>query len=255
MLSLYCFFPFSHSAIMEVAAYLPNTEDLVWVFTLFNMASACEDMELHPRISGAGCVLDNSISLLAVEEHECVLHCLAHKTCKAVNYDVQNKVCVRIETPCPVVETQLHVNYQILAIVPVDECVRWVATHDWNYPRIVKVNQNVGGDYPLGVARLTSGGDTLPAKWPNNIFLFEVLAVNEACSLRWVYYDASRSDPLPTGAIQGGHWSDGTPLYVALVYASADRHVVGYYNYATRMGTCDYNGENNKQDIELLIVT
>ena len=259
---------FSHSAIMEVPAYLPSTEALTWVLTFFNMALACEQMELHPRILGAGCVWDNSISLLAVEEHECVLRCLAHKTCKAVNYDVQNEVCVRSETPCPVVETQPNVNYQILATVPVDECAQWVATHDWNYPRIVKVNQDVGGDYPLGVARLTSGGDTLPAKWPDNHVnaftiksgsvtyssTFEVLVVNEACSLRWLYYDASSSDPLPTGAIQGGKRSDGTPLYVALIYARVDRHVVGYYNPATRMGTCDYNGENNKQDIELLTV-
>ena len=259
---------FSHSAIMEFPAYLPCTEGLVWVFTLFNLASTCKEIQIHSQILGAGCVWDNSFSLLAVEKHECVLHCLAHKTCKAVNYNVQDKVCVRSETPCPVVEIQPNVNYQILARVPVDGCVQWVTTHDWNYPRIVKVNQNVGGDYPLGVTRLTSGADILPAKWPNNnanvytiksgsvtySSTFEVLAVNEACSLRWVYYDASRSDPLPTGAIQGGQWSDGTPLYVALIYARVDKHVVGYYNHATRMGTCDYSGENNIQDIELLIV-
>ena len=159
-------------------------------------------------------------------------------------------------------------NYQILATVPVDGCVQWVATHDWNYPRIVKVNQDIGEDYPVGVARLTSDGFILPAKWPNNnanvytikfrsvaySSTFEVLTINDTRSLRWVYFDASSSDPLPSGAIQGGQLSDGTHLYVAVTYARVDRHVVGYYNHATRMGTCDYSGENNKQHIELLIV-
>ena len=62
------------------------------------------------------------------------------------------------------------------------------------------------------------------------------------------------SDPLPTGAIQGGQWSDGTPLYVALGYARVDKHVIGYYNHATRIGTCDYFGVNNVQNLELLVV-
>ena len=173
------------------------------------------------------------------------------------------------ETPCPVVETRHNVNYQIMAIVPVNECAQWVATHDWNYLRILKANQDVGGNFPLGVARITSGGDILPAKWPNNnayvytiksggvtySSTFEILTVNEACSLRWVYYDASSSDPLPNGTIHGGQRSDGTPLYVALISAGVDRNVVGYYNHATRMGTCDYGGEHNIQIMELLIIT
>ena len=264
---MFCLIVFSRFAIMIIPVYSPSMGALIWISTLLNMGLACEEIILHPRIIGAGCAWDNRITYFSVEEHECVLRCFSHKTCKAINYDVQNKVCIRSETACPVVETQANVHYQILAVVPVDECVQWVATHDWNYPRIVKASQNVGGDYPVGVARLTFGGDILPAKWPNNhasaftiksgvtySSTFEVLTVNENCSLRWVYYDASSSDPLPVGAIQGGQWSDGTPLYVALVYATLDRHVVGYYNHATRMGTCDYSGEKNIQDIELLIV-
>ena len=254
---------------MIIPSDLPNTAALVWMFTLFSKGSSCEQMTLSPRILGAGCAWDNAMTVLTVEEHECVLGCFTHKTCKAINYDVQSKACTRSETPCPVVEPQPNVNYQILATVPVDECVQWVATHDWNYPRIVKVNREViTGNYPLGVARFVSGGDLLPAKWPDNnanvytiksggvafTSAFEVLVVKETWSLRWVYFDASSSDPLPTGAIQGGQWSDGTPLYVALVYARADKHVIGYYNHATRIATCDYFGTNNLKNLELLVV-
>ena len=100
------------------------------------------------------------------------------------------------------VETQTIVDYQILAIHPVDGCVQWVNARDWNYPRIVKVNRNLnGGYYPLGVARLTSGTDMLLARWSNNdanVYpvtygittsgsTFEFMVVSEACSLRWLY--------------------------------------------------------------------
>ena len=249
--------------------YWPSILIYVWVSDFFYRASPCELTLVSVRLLNTGCAWDNAVTFVAWEERECLMRCILDKTCMAITYSVQNGICIRSDTLCPVVETQPNVNYQILATVPVDECVQWVATHDWNYPRIVKVNQDVGGDYPLGVARLTSGGDILPAKWPNNnadVFTiksgsvtysstFEVLAVNEACSLRWLYYDASSSDPLPNGKIQGGQRSDGTPLYVALIYARVDRHVVGYYNHATRMGTCDYGGEQNVQIMELLIVT
>ena len=253
---------------MTLPQYLPSITAIFWISKCSNPVSSCESMSIRDRLFGIRCAWDNPVVLAGVDEHECVMRCLPDKTCKAVNYDVQNKICTRNDTPCPVVETQPNANYQILATVPVDECAQWVATHNWNYLRIVKVNQNIGADYPVAVARLTSDGYILPAKWSNNganvytiksgsiahSSTFEVLTVNEACSLRWVYYDASSSDPLPTGAIQGGRLSDGTPLYVALIYARVDRHVVGYYNHATRMGTCEYYGENNKQDIELLIV-
>ena len=80
---------------------------------------------------------------MAGEERECLMRCVLDKTCRAVNYNVQNRVCMRSETPCPVVETQPNVNYQILTMVPVDECVQWGAKPDSNQPRIVKVNQEV----------------------------------------------------------------------------------------------------------------
>ena len=249
--------------------YLPSILTYIWVSDFFQWVSSCELTLITDRLLNTGCAWHNPATYVVGEERECLMRCVLDKTCRAVNYNVQNRVCMRSETPCPVVETRHNVNYQILAIVPVNECVQWVATHDWNHPPIVKVNRDVGGDFPLGVARITFGGDILPAKWPNNnayvytvksgsvtySSTFEILVVNKACSLRWVYYDASSSNPLPTGAIQGGQLSDETPLYVALIYATVDRHVVGYYNHATRMGTCDYGGEYNVHIMELLIVT
>ena len=123
--TMYCFIPFIVILPLLRSQLILGTEALTWLLTLFNMASGCEQMELHPRILGARCVWDCSISFLTAEEHACALRCLAHKAYKAINNDIENKVCARSETPFPSsLETQ--------AAVPVDECVQWVATHDWN---------------------------------------------------------------------------------------------------------------------------
>ena len=220
-------------------------------------------------VTGAGCSWENPVNITGVTIHECVLHCALNEKCKAVNYDIESNVCMRMTIPCPVIETQPHVYYQMLTAAVEDVCVRWVAIHDWNYQRMVKVNQDVDGNYPLGVARIETGaGDILPAKWPNNnhnVFtvksaalfsgsLFDVLVVHESCSLRWVFYDASNGNPLPTGAIQGGHLTDGTPLYVALMHATDIRRVIGYYNHDARMGTCEYGGVHSRQLMNILAI-
>ena len=242
---------------------------LFWVPNLSKLVPSCDVLSSQGMVTGAACPWDNPVNITGVTINECVLHCALDQRCNAVNYDVESDVCMRMAEPCPIIETQPHVHYQMLTVAAKDECVRWVATHDWNYQRVVKINQNVGGNYPLGVARIeTTEGDILPGKWPNNdnnAFTikssnkfygphFDVLVVYEACSLRWVYYDASNGNPLPTGAIQGGHWAEGTPLYVAAIYIRDDRRVVGYYNHETQMGTCEYRGVNNEQHMDILVI-
>ena len=248
---------------------LLNAERVFWYLTFFRLVfSSCYVMSVQNRIVGAGCAWDNPLNHTGVVEHQCVLSCMSDKGCTAVNYDVHSNVFMRMSEPCPVIETQPLVNYLILASPPNDECVQWIATHDWNYHRMVKVSMK--SNFPLGVARIvTTAGDVLPAKWPHNqnrAFTiktgsvvynveFEALVVNQACSLQWVYYDASSDNPLPIGAIRGGQWADGIPLYVSVIYARDDRRVIGYYNHEIRMGTCDYMGaECNKRDMDILVV-
>ena len=218
---------------------------------------------------GFGCAWDTQDNFTHVAEHECILRCFVDKLCRAVNYDVQENVCMRIEEPCPVVGVQQHVHYQILAEDPEGGCVQWVATNDWNYPRMVKYNRQINGVAWQGVVRLTNAGETLPGRWnlgdtdaisiQNNTKLatgtFDVLVVNEVCSLVWVYYDAASGKPMPPGAILGGHLADGTPLYVAAVNLSKRRSfLVGYYNHVTRKATCYLSGVHDVQQMSLLTV-
>ena len=184
---------------------------------LSNRVSTCKAMRLRDRLIGSGCAWDNHGNISGAE-HECVLRCMFDKSCAAVNYDAKEYVCRTMELPCPVVETHQDVHYQILTSKPSAGCVRWVATQDCNYPRMVKYNHAlVGNSRWHAVARFMINNEMLPAKWhfflnktcavqANSVHcttVFEVLLVNEVCSLKWVYHDASRGKPLPTGAVAG----------------------------------------------------
>ena len=227
--------------------------------TFLKSVTCCESFHLRDRLLGYGCAWNNQVIITDVAEHECVLRCMLDKSCTAVNYDVQDRVCMRMEVPCPVLETHQHTHYQILAPPPMDGCVQWLVSNDWNSPRMVKYNNKPGSVH--GVARLDSAGELLPARWPrdsqkaftvqnNDEFshiVFEVLVVNKSCSLGWVNYNASSGNPLHPGAILGGHLADGTLVYVALFPVTSSRKLVGYYNHETRLGTFYYYKVRNTQ--------
>ena len=227
---------------------------------LLKSVISCESFHLHDKLLGYGCGWNNQVIITDVAEHECVLRGMLDKSCTAVNYDVQDRVCMRMEVPCPVLEIHQYVHYQILTPTPADGCVLWMVPNDWSHPRMVKYINKPESRH--AVARIESAGELLPAKWPRNVpkassvqnnaqfsdSVFEVLVVKESCSLRWVNYNASSGNPLPPGAILGGHLADGTLLYVALFQVAASRKMVGYYNDETRMGTCSFYGVRNIQD-------
>ena len=237
------------------------------LFELPNPVSSCKSVALRDRLIGFGCAEDNQKTFTDVAEHECILHCVGDKSCTAVNYDAKDKMCTRLEYPCPVLGIYEHLTYQILAPAPIDGCAQWVVTNDWNYPRIVKKNEVPGAYSPVVVARIVANEEILPAKWPlynTNAYtiqessalvhgVFEVFVVNKACSLLWLSYDASSGDPLPPGAIPGGRLADGTPLYVAAVHVTGHgKYVLGYYNHLTRMGACYYSGVQEAQSVQML---
>ena len=63
------------------------------------------------------------------------------KRCIMVNYHIQNSI-FRIAETYSVTEPKPHVHFQMLTTSPKAECIWRVATHNWNYLRIIKVKQN-----------------------------------------------------------------------------------------------------------------
>ena len=57
---------------------------------------------------------------------------------------------------------------------------------------------------------------------------WEYMVVDPACNYVWVRFWAG--DPIPEGAVVGGHLADSTPLYVVVTLSLSQVRPIGYYN-------------------------
>ena len=60
---------------------------------------------------------------------------------------------------------------------------------------------------------------------------WQQMVFEPSCNFKWVRYKAG--DPIPKGAVVGGHLADETPLYVVVTLLVSDRRHIGYYNRAS----------------------
>ena len=110
----------------------------------------------------------------------------------------------------------------------------------------MSVNENLGAWDPHYAVRAMVDGDLLILNWsPTETVVRGVNRNGEAievdswqqmvfepiCSFKWVRYRAG--DPIPEGAVVGGHLADGTPLYVVMTLSLTYRRPIGYYNPAS----------------------
>ena len=60
---------------------------------------------------------------------------------------------------------------------------------------------------------------------------WQQMVVEPSCNFKWIRYRAG--DPIPDGAVVGGHLANGTPLYVVVTLLLTDKRQIGYYNPAS----------------------
>ena len=107
----------------------------------------------------------------------------------------------------------------------------------------------VAENTPTTSHSINSGGNTVSHN------TWEYLSIRPNCSAAWMEYSLPLSDPLPAGSIIGGHFSDGTPLYVARIWVeSYGRTVPGYFNPATQIATAECYGTQTSQTVEILTI-
>ena len=193
-----------------------------------NSMSSCESISLMKRLMGFGCAWGTRGNLTHVAKHECILRCFVDKLCRAVNYDVQENVCMST-MPCGRGAAACTLSD------PGRRTCRWMCSmgsHQWlELPTYGKEQSRDQWIRFAGCCTANTCRGTLPGRWnqdktyavsmQNNTRLsaetFEVLVVSKVCSLLLVYYDAASGKPMPSGAILARHLQDGTPLYVAAV--------------------------------------
>ena len=79
----------------------------------------------------------------------------------------------------------------------------------------------------------------------------EILTKDAACPLPWMPYTAG--EPLPSGAVAGGHLADGSALYVMKI-ADNNYMFFGYYNPKESLAYYEHSGARTTTSMEMLIL-
>ena len=111
---------------------------------------------------------------------------------------------------------------------------------------LLSVNEDLRAWAPHYAVRAMVDGDLLVLNWSPTesvargvnrngeaveVRSWQQMVVEPSCNLKWVRYRAG--DPIPEGAVVGGHLADGTPVYIVATLSLTDKRPIGYYNPAS----------------------
>ena len=80
----------------------------------------------------------------------------------------------------------------------------------------------------------------------------ELLLKDATCPLPWMPYTAG--EPLPLGAVAGGHLADGSAIYVAKIISGGWLVVFGYYNPESAIAYYESFGVHTATSMDILVL-
>ena len=235
---------------------------------VFHVVSACRQTLVKPQ-HGHRCVTHTEVytDITDISWQLCTWHCLKHAHCGVINYDVTTRLCRRSQETCQYFHRDTE--YAALAMNMTDACLRWVSLNNVDLNDAVS-SPSPGDGLKQFVVRGISNGNVIPGKYAYGVGYYivegaevtfnepEFLVVRDGCTIDWVTYDSSSSDPFPAAIIGG--WLQGKPVYVARkyqVYETTDVEAlsVGYYDKASDIGHMGWGGNDvTMPDVELLVL-
>lgn len=190
---------------------------------------------------GQFCASHIYANLTNLPRHLCVHRCMTSPgKCAAISYNTQGRYCTMVSMACAFPEFNNDFVYMRFEH---PECVNWiphiggenypentVVVDDVRFAGRVRQGENFLVGYidttqvPTGITARTLSGDIVTSEE------YEVLVVDPACPLEWVYYDSQSHSSLPDGVVAGGY------LYNRSVYVaqwSTTSTYFGYYDELT----------------------
>ena len=225
----------------------------------------CKSHRFQSPIEGHTCDIPEHINSSVIEHHHCTMACIRSKDCTATVYDNQRSVCMALSHPCVLLKPRVGYVYQAFH----HRCVEWVPYSE-NIP-VYSINERIiTGETYIGRVFINDDlvlGKVVPSL--NKFFSvhpsgtsevrldtgYEKLVVDASCSVTWVWYNATKGQHLPTGALMGGYLAaTGTPLYVSRIMPTADRLIIGYYNPLNRMAWGLFSGIKSGDTFEVIVI-
>ena len=197
---------------------------------------------------------------------DCKLQCIQRSNCVGINYNHVRNYCLCFSSLCALTQPDdefIMLRY-VDRVVSHDECLRWLPFLDTLPSGGVVFIRSGTGEIKQLLARGSIDQAVIPGKllagrlelisvyngdnpWiTDNI---EYLDIHPSCFGVWTYYDSRSGLGLPSGAVQGGWLTDGTPLYVAQVSGS-----FGYYNPVSGKASISFGGVVNSRTMDILVV-
>ena len=235
---------------------------------VFHVVSAYRQALVKPQF-GHRCVTHTEVytDISGISWQLCIWYCLKHAHCGVINYDVNTRLCRRSQETCQYFHRDA--GYAALAMNLTETCLRWVSLNNVDLNDAIS-SPSPGDGIKQFVVRGISNGNVIPGKYANGVGYYivegaevtfnepEFLVVRDGCTIDWVTYDSSSSDPFPAAIIGG--WLQGKPVYVARkyqVYETTDVEAlsVGYYDKASDIGHMGWGGNDvTMPDVELLVL-
>ena len=232
--------------------------------------SICPMRHIQPPLIGKRCVTDDEIYIKkTVEKPQCMLLCMRDPNCQVINFNITGTYCLLGQRSCASLEND--VDFVTTMMTTKKPCMKWESNFDISLDNTVPITQS----HPEIVARGNKEGNKIPGKWrTDKIYINyswngqevsppkaegELLVAFPECTISWVPHDSTSGNPLPAGAVVGGHLN-GIPLYVArkvAVFMSGHSQDIssGYYDNVNGLGHFPYGGlDREYTDVEIMVV-
>ena len=241
---------------------------LQWIFIAFsiclrsNFVAACELKHSNKPLYGQQCVTSEPTEIWQAARPQCVWRCLWTEACRYINHNSATGQCELGFSQCEFLQPAAGVIVNIFG-PPRQGCLRWGSDQEPGWvpiqerdgdiymARTINNDALIIGNFFVGVQELWANGEGVrigPVTGNENI---EVLTKNVVCIVRWLPYTAG--EPLPHGAVTGGHLADGSAVYVVKV-TDNNNPFFGYYNPKSALAYYEYEGARTTALLEILIL-
>ena len=225
------------------------------------LLNACDTRHTNTPLQGLRCVSSVTADMRQIAHSQCVWRCLRIKTCYYINHNSDTGEYELGLGQCESLQSAAGFVVSVFG-PPRHGCIRWGSSQE---PGSVTVR--VGS---VDVARIVSGDTVLIGNFDflSRQFWFnvkgvsfgpiyeadqdiELLIKDATCSLPWMPYIAG--EPLPFGAVAGGHLADGTATYVAKVIRNRYA-VIGHYNPKSPLAYHEFGGIHTPISMDILVL-
>ena len=243
-------------------------------FVLMNLflcilSSNCNTFSTIQDIQGYRCFADKQVlyNITPTHHYSCRLNCITSKRCLYVLHHVVRNYCLLSNGPCLWLEPDPDYNVMVYRAKLADECVEWVPKSRLiNAARKHDTCISQGREHSVGRTNIQSNillgsgnGDILYTVLNGGLAkssASEWLDVQPGCKVSWTPFTGG--DPIPNGAVQGGHLYDtGTPqpIYVmGAVKSGGSCTRYGYYSPGTGRGYFEFWGVHECTEMYLMII-